>query len=421
MNNTKTKFSGYFVFIGCLLLMIFPGGLLSYTSGLFMYPICAEFSFSLTSYSLSTVTAACVNAIVSALFVQYLAKGRRSQMKWLMLISAFVTCGGFALLSRCTQLWQFIVMSGVWSLGYNMLCYVPVGMMMTNWFNKNRALMTGVAFAGGNLGGAIFNTVMSQIMANQGWRSAYVFGGATCFAAIMIALLLIKRSPEEYGQKALGASEVTETSDGNVQQNVWHGVDKKTALKSPALYIACAATFLTGVYAAGVCNHVVTFLCTGNWEITAAGFVMTVFTLFGMVGNSVGGGVIGKIGLKKGIVLGASLLIIAIISLTMANQVKAMAYVWCAFQGLASFVAILIPSLVVSETFGTKDYAAIYGIVYACYLVGCAVSTTIVAFIAENTSYTVAWIAVIVIIAVLAVLHLICQKEGKKLREQFPN
>ncbi len=418
--STGKKFSGYSVFAGCLLLMIFPGGLLSYTSGLFMYPICAEYNFSITSYSLSTVVAAAVNALVSAFFVQYLARGKRGQMKWLMLIAAIITCGGFALISRCTQLWQFIAMAGVWSLGYNMLCYVPVGMMMTNWFVKKCALMTGIAFAGGNLGGAIFNTVISQIMANQGWRSAYVFGGAVCFIAIVIAIVLIKRSPGEYGQTAYGAEAAAIGEPGIDEAKAWQGIDKKTAVKTPALYLVCAATFLTGIYAAGVCNHVVTFLCTGSWEITAAGFVMTVFTLFGIIGNSAGGGVIEKIGLKRSIAVGAAFIIIALICLTMANKVKALAYAWCAFQGIASFMAMLTPSLAVSEVFGTKAYTAIYGIAYSCYLIGCAISTTVVAFLAERTSYTTSWIAIMIVVALLAILYLSALKEGKKLRERYP-
>ncbi len=418
--STGKKFSGYTVFAGCLLLMIFPGGLLSYTSGLFMYPICAEYNFSITSYSLSTVVAAAVNALVSAFFVQYLAGGKRGRMKLLMLISAIITCGGFALISRCTQLWQFIVMAGVWSLGYNMLCYIPVGMMMTNWFVRKRALMTGIAFAGGNLGGAMFNTVISQIMANQGWRSAYVFGGAVCFIAIIIAILLIKRSPEEYGQTAYGAESANTGEQESGGTKAWQGIDRKAAVRTPALYLICGATFLTGIYAAGICNHVVTFLCTGSWEITAAGFVMTVFTLFGIIGNSAGGGIIEKIGLKKSIAVGAASIIIALVCLTMANRVSSLAYAWCAFQGIASFMAMLTPSLAVSEVFGTKAYTAIYGIAYSCYLIGCAISTTVVAFIAENVSYTAAWTAIMIVVVLLAVLYLSALKEGKKLRERFP-
>lgn len=421
MDTSKKKFSGYLVFIGCVLLMLFPGGLLSYTSGLFMYSICAEFNFSLTSFSLTNVAAAAVNALVSAFLVQYLSKGKRGQMKWLIFASAVVTCGGYYMMSRCTQIWQFVVMSGVWNLGYNMLTFVPCAMMMNNWFVKNRSTMVGIVFACSNVGGAIFSTVISQILANQGWRMGYVVGAACCFVSTMIALLFLKRSPEEYGETALGADEVIETADGQIQQKAWVGVDKKIALKSPALYLACAAMLLTGIYAAGIANHVCTFLCTGSWEITAAGFVMTVFTLVGIIGNAAGGGVLGKIGSKKAIYLGAGLLILGVICLTFANNIKPLAYVWCVCQGLAIFMCQLIPTTIITETFGTKDFAGIYGITYACYLVGCAISTTVVAFIAEATSYTVAWIAIIVIIAVLAVLHLACQKQGKIFRELYPN
>lgn len=418
--TANKKFSGYTVFLGCFLLMIFPGGLLSYTSGLFMYPICAEFGFSITAFSLSNTVAAGVNALTSAFLVQYLSKGKASTMKIIMLVSAIVTCGGFVLMGRCSQLWQFIVMAGVWNLGYNMLTYTPVGLLMNNWFIKNRALMTGIAFAGGNLGGAIFSTVISQIMANQGWRYAYTFGGSICFVAILVAILLIKRSPAEYGQEALGAGESTEGGDGQ-SQKVWLGVDKKTAMKTPAFYMLCAAMFLTGLYAAGITNHVVTFLCTGTWEIGAAGFVMTVFTLFGIIGNSGGGAIVGKLGIKKAVYLGITLLIVAIVSLALSSNIIPLAYVWAALQGIASFIAVLVPALIVSSTFGVKDYAGIYGFSYAFYLVGCAVSAPFVAIIAENASYTVAWVVMAVLFVVLAVLHTLCQSYGSKLREQYPD
>ena len=418
--NQKVKFSGYAVFVGCLLLMIFPGGLLSYTSGLFMYPICQEFGYSTTAFSITNTVAAAVNAIVSAFLVQYLSKGKPGVMRIVMLVSGVITCGGFALMSRCTQLWQFYVMSGVWNLGYNMLTFVPVGMLITNWFVNKRALLTGIAYAGSNLGGAIFNTVMSQIMAAQGWRQAYIFGGISCLVAVVIAVLLIKRSPAEYGQKALGEGEAQQSGSGS-SQKVWLGVDKKTAMKTPAFYIICIAMFLTGIYAAGSTNHVTNFLCTGSWEITAAGTVMTAFTIFGIVGNSGGGAIVGKVGMKRSLVLGITLLLVSIVSLIFASDVKPLAYVWAGFQGVAAFMSVLIPSLIVSSTFGARDYAGIYGFAYAFYLVGCAVSAPAIALIADNAGYRVAWIVVAVIIAVLGVMLMRCAAYGKKLHEQYPD
>lgn len=415
----KVKFSGYAVFAGCLLLMIFPGGLLSYAPGLFMYPICQDLGFTTTEFSITNTVCAAVNAIVSALFVQYLSKGKRGTMRIIMIVSGVVTCGGFALMSRCTELWQFYIMSGVWNLGYNMLTFVPVGMLITNWFVKNRALLTGIAYAGSNLGGAIFSTVISQLIAARGWRDAFVIGGLVCLAAVVIAVLLIKRSPAEYGQAALGANE--SGADTSAEQKVWLGVDKKTAMKTPAFYIICIAMFLTGIYAAGITNHVTNFLCTGSWEITAAGTVMTAFTIFGIVGNSGGGAIVGKVGMKRSLVLGITLLLVSIVSLIFASDVKPLAYVWAGFQGVAAFMSVLIPSLIVSSTFGARDYAGIYGFAYAFYLVGCAVSAPAIALIADNAGYRVAWIVVAVIIAVLGVMLMRCAAYGKKLHEQYPD
>ena len=59
----KVKFSGYAVFAGCLLLMIFPGGLLSYAPGLFMYPICKDLGFTTTAFSITNTVCAAVNAL----------------------------------------------------------------------------------------------------------------------------------------------------------------------------------------------------------------------------------------------------------------------------------------------------------------------------------------------------------------------
>lgn len=111
MSRTKRKFSGWSVFAGCLILMIFPGGMMSYTAGLFMYPICEEFGFSVTAYSMVLTLTAVVNALVSAFLVGYLSKESRKTMKIIMLVSVVIVCVGFLLQSRCTQLWQFYLMA----------------------------------------------------------------------------------------------------------------------------------------------------------------------------------------------------------------------------------------------------------------------------------------------------------------------
>lgn len=418
MAEKKNRFSGYGVLAGCLLLMIFPGGLLTYTMGLYMYPICVEFGFSMTAFAITTTVSAGVNALVSAFLVQYLQKGSKNTMKLIMLAAAVLTCGGYAMLSQCSTLWQFYLMSAVWNLGYNMLTYVPVSMMISNWFVEKRAMMTGVAFAGGNLGGAIFNTVISRLIADQGWRYAYLFGGLLSLVFTAIAIIfLLKRSPEEYGQKALGADNADVFSQQNASVG-WEGVDKATAMRSPAIWLMAVIMFFTGIYSAGIASHVVTFLCNSGWEITAAGVVMTVYTLAGVVGNSGGGALVGKIGLKKGVIFGGILSAVALLCLILSGANHIFAYLFAVLLGVACIFGVLIPSQMVGVTFGMKDYAGIYGFVYAFYLVGCAVSSPAIAIVAENVNYRVAWIAVIVMVVAIVAMYIKCFDYAKKFKEQ---
>lgn len=399
--------------------MLFPGGMLSYTVGLFMYPICEEFGFSITAYSLSLTLSAAVNALVSAFFAGYLSKGSRRMMNLIMGISVIVVCGGFAAQSFCSALWQFYGMAVLYNLGYNMLTFIPVTMLISNWFIKKREILTGIAIAFSNLGGAIFNVVISQIIAVKGWRAAYIFGGILSMAFCLVAvLLLIKRSPAEYGEEPYGVEEVKTTGE---ESRVWMGIDKKTAQKQSAFYVLCAAMFLTGIYGAGVSNHVVNYLCSGGWEVGSAGTVMTVFTLAGIVGSTAGGTLLGKIGYQKTILTGGAVEILAMISLIFAGNSHAMAYLFAVLLGLCCFMIGLLPSMSVSNTFGLKDYAGIYGSTYAFYLIGCAVSAPAIALIAENMGYFTAWIAMILLIVLLVLLHMYCIGAGEQLREQYPD
>lgn len=418
MSEKRKKFSGWSVLVGCFILMVFPGGMIGYTSGLYMYPICQELGFATSQYSICMTIAPCVNVLTSIFLVQYLSKGTKTSMKAIMLAGAVVLSCGFACMNFCVKLWQFYAMTAVWNLGYNLLTNIPVAMILSNWFVEKRALVTGIAFAGGNVGGAIFSTAISSIIKTQGWRYSYLFCGALCLVVTVLAILfLIKRSPAEYGQSPLGAGSGKAAAEDKPAE-AWQGIDKKSALKTPVFYLICAAMLFTGIYAGGVTKHVTNYLCTSGWEIVAAGTVSTVFTLFGILGNTCGGTLISKAGIKKSVLIGGALVIAAMISLIYAATTKSAAYIYAACLGLAGFLGALAPAIIVSTTFGAKEYAGIFGLTNSFYLAGSALSAPVVAWVSEISSYKTAWIAVIVLVVLIIAIYFKSVDYGKKLREK---
>lgn len=417
MESTNAKFSGWSVLAGCILLMVFASGLTAYTIGIYMYPICEEFGFSNASYSMAVTGSSIVNALTSFFLVQYLSKGSKNTMKLIMLAAALTTGIGYICCSFCTQLWQFICMYAFWNLGFNMLTYTPVSMMINNWFPTKSALFTGIAFAGGNMGGAIFNTVLSRVIDSSGWRQAFVIGGIFCLVGSLLGILLVKRSPAEYGQIPYAAKADAKNGQSSTQA-VWNGVSKAEALRSPAIFFMIIAMLISGILGASVASQVVNNLCQNGWDIASAGFVMTIYTLFGIAGNILSAGVINRIGVKKGAVLFSCVVIAALSCLILAGSIKPLAYLFAAFYGLACVMTGLVPTQAVIATFGRKDYAGIYGFVYTFYLIGCSAGTPLVALLADNLGYKLAWCVIIVLIVVLMFSYSICFQYGEKFKKQ---
>ena len=418
MNETGKKFSGWAVFAGCVILMIFPGGVTSYTTGLFMYPICEEFGFSVTAYSVVFTISSIMNAFVSAFLAGYLSKGTRKMMKLIMAVSVVGVCMGFSGQSLCTELWQFYLMAIVRSMGFNLITFVPVAMLISNWFVKKRTLLTGIAMACSNLGGAVGNGVVSQIIARYGWRAAYVSARSVSLVICLFAVVfLIKRSPEEYGEKPYGAEEKGDSAKETAK--IWLGLAKKDAMKQPTFYLLCMVMFLTGFYITGVMNHVVTYLCGSGWDIGTAGVVMTFFTLAGILGSFLGGVLLEKIGYAKGVMLGGAMLLLAVMCLILGSKNHVFAYIFAILLGLSGYMGILLPSQAVMNTLGARDYASLYGLTYSFYLVGASVSVPVIAVISEKTGYLTAWTVIAAAIILIVGLHLKCIREGDKLKRQF--
>ena len=418
MKKKKKICSSWAVFAGCIILMIFPGGVLPYTTGLFMYPICDEFGFSVTSYSVVVTLSSIVNALVSAFLVGFLSKGKRKSMKIIMAVSVADVCLGFAAQGLCTQLWQFYLLAILYNIGFNIITFVPVAMLISNWFVKKRTLFTGIAMACSNLGGAAGNAIISQIIAEYGWKNAYIFGGMISLVMALFAVIfLIKRSPEEYGEQPYGADEKDESAKNT--SGTWIGITKKAALKQPCFYFLCIVMFLTGIHTTGVTNHVVTYFCKSGWDITSAGTVMTIFTLAGVAGSSLGGVLLEKVGYTKGVIWGGIMLVLAIVSLILGRHNPVFAYIFALLLGLSCYMGVLFPSQAVMNTLGTKDYASLYGLTYSFYLIGASISVPLIAVISENIGYIPAWVGIIIAIILIVALHLKCISAGNKLRKEF--
>ena len=84
--------------------------------------------------------------------------------------------------------------------------YVPVPMMINNWFAAKKGIALGIAAAAAGVSAAVMNPLInSVILASGSWRTGYFVQGAVVFGiGVPAAVFLARKTPEECGLKPYG-------------------------------------------------------------------------------------------------------------------------------------------------------------------------------------------------------------------------
>lgn len=400
----NTKFSGWFVVLGCFLLMFFSVSIVSGTVALFMAPISKEFGFSSTQYSVINLISSFTGAISAIILAPRMQKGN---MKGIMILCALVASLSYSAIGLSSKLWQFFLITGICNFALAGLSQLPVSMLVTNWFIDKRSVALGIVFSGSSLGATIWSIIFGNIMHTWDWRVCYFFGGGIIllFASIII-IVFIKKSPSMYNEIPYKHAEKDNDNDDTLKKtkkDVWIGVDKTVAIKSRAFFLLVAAMFLLGSIAAGVATHSINYLVSIGWEISRASVVLSVYSFTTIISMFTGGIIFEKIGTRLATLTSVLFITIALFSLIFAKN-TVFAYLYAVTFAFAMMLPRILPAIITSEVFGTKDYPSIYSYLNIFFLIGCAMGSVITGIINDAVGYQVAWIIYIIFALLLFIL-----------------
>ena len=115
----------------------------------------------------------------------------------LLLLSVFLT-------SICTQYWHFMLAFSLLGGVGTALIFTPSISAIGHWFLKGRANATGIAAAGGSVGGVIFPLALQKLFASLGWGWALRIQGFVFLILLIVANLLIRsRLPPKVGSNIM--------------------------------------------------------------------------------------------------------------------------------------------------------------------------------------------------------------------------
>ncbi|WP_250129910.1 CynX/NimT family MFS transporter [Jeotgalicoccus sp. WY2] len=272
---------------------------------------------------------------------------------------------------------------------------------MNNWFKAKAGTSLGFAMAFMGVGGAIFAQVTGILIESIGWRQTYMALGVIVALLILpFTIFVIRSKPEQLNMKAYGEDEV-DVENTKVDKTPATGVEKRTALKSPAFYLVLLFTCLFGL-ASTVSFHVPNFVESIGFTAAMAATGVTCVTIGQTGGKFMLGAINDKFGVKSALFVGIGGGMIGVVALIISDSFGiGMLYLGALLFGIGFSGSTLLPPVVIREVFGGRDYASIYTTIMSASTLGVAVGTTLFSYLYDASgSYYIVFIIVIILFVV---------------------
>lgn len=407
------------ILICCILTLMFAYSTRFGLAQLFTTEILKETGFATSAYFLSS-TIASVICIFTAPIAGKLLRGK--YMRPVFLISCIGTMGFYACYGFCHTLWQFYLvgaLQGIFAMG---ACTIPVTVLITNWFEKNRGLMISIAMTGVSIGGTVLSPLLTWTIEKFGWRNAYfILGAVSLLVLVPIAGIIVRRTPEEAGLEPYGHGETADVKANKKKAaypaSNWN-VSLKDAKKAPVFWLFILVGFLI-YFSSCILGHMSNYLQSAGFAPTYIASFISVYSLVAIAGKLVLGHVFDRFGPKGGMLFGGGTFALFLIAFLLVSGKPMMLYLAAVLYGFGTCIATVAIPIMTTSIFGAKYYSELYGFISSFTMTGAAIGSPMIGLIFDVTgSYKPALIILLVMTLFSIAAVFICTDMGKKKTEQ---
>lgn len=382
----------------CMIMGAMIATMLSF--GFFMDPVTRELGFERGAFSLYITMISLVGMVSLPVYGRVIA---RVGTRRVALVAGAWTGACIACLALCKTLVQFYIVGALAGLGFFGSTYAVVPVVVSNWFAQRDGFVMGLASAAGGVLSILVSMTFPSLIAQMGWRVGYCACGCLfAFLVVFAALFLLRSKPAELGLSPYGAEEGVSAREGSHAPE--QGVMLGAAVKMPSFWLICASMLVLSA-SITITQHLAAFFTGQGFDAVATGAFMSVAACGVVVASFAGGALIEKLGLSRTLIIctvlyAASFVMLSKVSLALLICVAV------ALLAIGNCYTSLFAPTVVSCVFGTRDYAALWGVVSMVTTLGQAVGAPLWGLSFDlSGSYVVGmWIACVVCLLALAVL-----------------
>lgn len=410
----KKIYYGWYIVASCLLLMALCYAPLVSCASLFIKPITEDLGFPRSAYTLVSTISTLLGVVLAPFVGKLMAKKYMHKVLVVCVAGVSVCYGLYSTASTLPGFYIRAFFVGLFSAGATM---IPVSIVITNWFQKQRGLALSIAMAGSGVGGSILSPLIGNWITTYGWRRTYVIVAIIMFVVLVpVTLLIVRQSPADKGLLPYGAGENQAASGkkqaGEKPRFEWN-VSLQQLRRMPLFWAFVLGVTLISLTGA-IISHIPSSIMDAGYSTQRAASIVSLYLAIAVPGKLLLGHIFDRYGAKAGILFGNVMFFLSVVALLFIHATP-MLYIMAVLFGFGTCIGTVSASVLTSQLFGVKHYAETYGFVCMFTNAGFAFGVPVIASVYDLTgSYRIAWILVAIAAVVMTIALLYSTAESKK-------
>jgi OFA family oxalate/formate antiporter-like MFS transporter len=392
--RTQSIFFGWWIVISGCILQSLNSGLLGQGFTVYFLQLQEDFGWTRTLLSTGFSLSNIVNGILAP-FEGWLSD--RFGPRRLVLCGMVMLGAGFIFFSTVHSIVTYFLSFALIACGASLGGYLPISIVVLNWFVRKRSLALGIASAGHGLGGLIILLVAWSVV-NNGWRPTALISGISILVIGTLCALLLRQRPEKYGylpdgdkpaSRKSGTQETqTQKTDPDVELPSAGDFTLQEALKTRSFWLIAAGHASAVLTISAVSLHLAPHLVQRmDMSLESAGSIVSLLLFMSIAGRLIGGVLADRMD-KRWLLVG-SMISHTIGLLLLANATTMFQIVlFTIFHGVAWGARGLVQNSIRAEYFGRKAIGSILGVASIPVVIAIVVSPIFTAWLADlNGNY----------------------------------
>ncbi len=278
-----------------------------------------------------------------------------------VLFGGIICLIGWLLLSTMNSIWQlFLYYGGVMGIAISFTHLVCVQSISRKWFVKKAGLAGGIVGSAFAVGTSIFSPLMTALAADYGWRNvSLVAAFISGIPIILLALFIIRDTPESMGLAPDGGLPATSSPQGDVKDRHW---TVREALKTRQFWLLFISYSLTGVVYNGIIGHIVIWAVDLGSSAAAAGIFITLFNGPSVAARILGGMMGDWHGKQKILIIGTAMSLVVALFGFFGVASSAILTVFIIIIGLAAGFSNTLFAPYLGDLYGRNNVGSLFGI-----------------------------------------------------------